>query len=1136
MMICSDIAQLRFSRLAIAFAMVSVACSGSEDPPSATRSAGLENSIVEVANDNGLTTLAQAAADAGLEETLSSPGTLTVFAPTNDAFSALNVDFAGVSTDVLANILLQHVIGRDVPSSEVVTSPTLTTAANLPLVVDATDSPITIGGAALSSTLDVIADNGRVHVMDEVIVPPTTLDVATSADDFSILAAAVGQASQAVRDALGPNTLGGDAPITVFAPTNAAFEAAGIDLETITTEELDAVLSYHVVAGQALSSGLSDGQTIATLNGELTVKIDGGIQLVDARDNTINVTQTDVRTLTGVIHVIDAVLLPAAPPPEPTPDIVELATQAGLTTLVDLAARTNLAGALQGPGPLTVFAPTNAAFTGLNLDLTAISDDVIANILLQHVIGRDVPSTEVVTSPTLTTLANLPLAIDATQSPISIGGAPLSDTIDVLASNGRVHVLDGVIVPPTLLATAASLPDFSILVQAVGQASTGVQAALAPATLEGASPITVFAPTNAAFIEAGIDLNTVSIEDLDAILSYHAVVGQALSTDLSDGQTIETLNGSLVVRIASDGAVSLVDESGETIRVTSTDIRTLTGVIHVIDKVLMPAPPPVTGDIVDVAILNGFSSLVDLAVRTDLAGALRGPGPLTVFAPTNDAFAALPVDVSAVSDDIIANILLQHVIGRDVPSAEVVTSPTLTTLAKLPLAIDAQQSPISVGGAALSETIDVLATNGRIHVLNDVIVPPTTVAVAQATPALSKLVQAIGRASSAVQAAVDPATLSGASPITVFAPTDTAFALAGINLETISTEELDAVLSYHVVVGQALSSDLSDGQTIETLNGELTVNVSEDGSISLTDANDRTINVVDADIRTLSGVVHVIDRVLLPAPEPLPDIVGLATAGGLTTLVELAARTGLAPALQGPGPLTVFAPTNDAFAALHVDVSAISDDVIANILLQHVIGRDVPSTEVVTSPTLTTLANLPLVVDATHPPIRIGGAALGSDLDLLASNGRVHLMDQVIVPPTIVEVAEEQLTTLFGALQAAHLVGAVSPNTLAGEDPITVFAPTNEAFAAAGISLDHPPRGLGAILRYHVVRGQALAGGLSDGQVIHTVLGDTLEVDIDSEGNVFLLDTFGQRIRVLQTDIRTLTGVVHVIDGVLLPH
>ena len=815
--------------------------------------------------------------------------------------------------------------------------------------------------------------------------------------------------------------------------------------------------------------------------------------------------------------------------------IVDVAQANGLSTLTDAAVATGLADALAGPGPLTVFAPTNDAFKALNVDLSAVSNDVVANILLQHVVGRDVPSSEVLQSPTLTTLAGLPLVVDATGAPIVVGGAALGSTLDVMADNGRVHLMDEVIVPPTILDVAAGAAAFETLVAAVGRASEGTVAALSPNTLGGQPPITVFAPTNSAFEKAGIDLATVSAETLDKILAYHVVVGQALSTDLSDGQTIATLNGELQVDIGGDGQIRLIDASGATIKVEATDTRTLTGVIHQIDTVLNPEAPAGLPNIVELAQQSGLSTLVDLAARTGLAAPLAGPGPLTVFAPTNEAFTALGVDVTVVADEVIANILLQHVIGRDVPSQEVLTSPTLTTLAQLPLTIDAAQTPISVGGAALSSTIDVPASNGRVHILDQVIVPPTIVEVAAADPTFSKLVAAIGRASAEVQAAVAPSTLTGASPITVFAPTNAAFAKAGIDLETISTEALDRVLSYHVVIGQALSTDLSDGQIIETLNGDLRVNI-EGGRITLTDASDRTINVEATDIRTLTGVVHVIDQVLTPAAEAAPNIVELAVAGGLSTLVDLAARVGLADALQGPGPLTVFAPTNEAFAALHVDVSVISDDVIANILLQHVIGRDVPSSEVLTSPTLTTLAHLPLAIDAGQSPISVGGSPLGSPLDLLASNGRVHIMDGVIVPPTIVQVAETELSTLFAALQAAHLVAAVNPPTLRGAAPITVFAPTNEAFAAAGISLDHPPFNLRGILRYHVVAGQVLSSDLSDGQVIHTLHGDRLEVSIEADGSIFLRDTSGQRIRVQKTDVRTLTGVVHLIDGVLLPH
>ncbi len=566
--------------LAMGAGLAAAACSDDDDGPSANNNNNNDGprNIVELATASGLSTLVQAATDTGLAPTLTGPGPLTVFAPTNDAFTALNVDLSAVSTDILANILLQHVITDDVPGSEVTTSPTLTTAANLPLVVDASSTPILVGGATLSATIDVVASNGRVHVMDGVIVPPTILEVAGALADFSALAAAVGQASQSVQDALAPSTLTGADPITVFAPTDAAFTAAGIDLATISQNELDRVLSHHAVVGQALSTSLSNGQTISTLNGDITVNISGtSVTLTDESGNTVNVVDTDIRTLTGVIHVIDGVLIPK-------PTIVDIAVEAEFTALVDAVVDTSLAETLAAGGPFTVFAPTNQAFA----DLGAINPttDVLANILLHHVVPGTFDSAAVVATSTLGTAANTVLDIDAAGAPITIGGADLSDTLNLMARNGIVHVMNDVIVPPTIVEVAQATPDLSILVDALIAAT--LVGAVDPDTLSGEAPITVFAPLNSAFTNAGIDLNNPPA-DLADILRYHVVAGQALSSDLFDGQMLTTVEGgTLEVSIGTDGSISLIDEQSNVISVASPDIRTLTGVVHVIDGVLSP--------------------------------------------------------------------------------------------------------------------------------------------------------------------------------------------------------------------------------------------------------------------------------------------------------------------------------------------------------------------------------------------------------------------------------------------------------------------------------------------------------------------------------------------------------------------
>ncbi len=537
-----------------------------------------EANLVDVATETGFDSLVSAAVTAGLDATLADGGPFTVFAPTDEAFAALG-DAAPSDPDLLANVLLHHVVPGSLDSAAVTAEATLDTAAN---------TQLTVADLPLSETLDVEASNGIIHVIDEVLLPPTILEAAAATADLSTLVTAVDASSDDVKTALAA-----EGPITVFAPVNSAFAAIPeADLNALLADQaaLDGVLTYHVAGGQTLAGDLSDGQTITMANGsDVTVSIEGSsVSLVDAAGNASAVVGTDIRLANGVVHLIDGVLMPTA-----SPNIVEVADAVGdFTTLLSAATATGLDAALSGDGPLTVFAPTDAAFTALGVDLSPVSGDVIANILLHHVVGGEYTESEVAAESAFTSLANLPLAVDTSASPVEIGGADLSTTTDVVASNGVIHVMDQVIVPPTILEVAGATADLSTLVTAVGASSAGVQAALAPSTLTGDAPITVFAPTNAAFAASGIDLGTVAQADLDAVLSHHAAAGQALSTDLTDGQTVTTLNGDITINVAADGSVSITDGAGNTANVVATlvDIRTLTGVVHVIDAVLLPAP------------------------------------------------------------------------------------------------------------------------------------------------------------------------------------------------------------------------------------------------------------------------------------------------------------------------------------------------------------------------------------------------------------------------------------------------------------------------------------------------------------------------------------------------------------------
>ncbi len=260
------------------------------------------SNIVETAQAAGLSSLLMAATTAGLAETLAGPGPFTVFAPSNAAFTALG-SAAPTDPGLLANVLLHHVVAGTNRSEAVLGAPSHTTLAKTTIAVDAMATPPTIGGAAINTDgIDVEASNGIVHLLDAVMVPPTIPEAVAATDGLSTLLAAVGAASPAVQEALASG------PITVFAPVNSAFE--GINLAELSQAQVDAILSHHVVMGQVLSTDLAAGP-VGTLNGDITVAIDGAaVTLTDGMGNEVSVTETDIRLLNGVVHLIDGVLMP----------------------------------------------------------------------------------------------------------------------------------------------------------------------------------------------------------------------------------------------------------------------------------------------------------------------------------------------------------------------------------------------------------------------------------------------------------------------------------------------------------------------------------------------------------------------------------------------------------------------------------------------------------------------------------------------------------------------------------------------------------------------------------------------------------------------------------------------------------
>ncbi len=269
-------------------------------------------------------------------------------------------------------------------------------------------------------------------------------------------------------------------------------------------------------------------------------------------------------------------------------------------------------------------------------------------------------------------------------------------------------------------------------------------------------------------------------------------------------------------------------------------------------------------DIVDTAVAAGsFKTLATALTQAGLVDALKGPGPFTVFAPTDEAFAKLP---KGTLDDLLkpenkarlSAILTYHVVSGDVPAAKALKLTNAKTLNGQQIDLVVKDGGLTVDGAKVVKT-DIECSNGVIHVLDSVILPSDKdiVATAQGAGTFKTLVAALTAADLAK-------VLQGDGPFTVFAPTDEAFAkLPQGTLDSLlkseNKDKLVSILKLHVASGRAFAADALAADTITTLQNEVVRVRMVNGKPRVNDAN-----IVKTDIDASNGVIHVIDTVLMP--------------------------------------------------------------------------------------------------------------------------------------------------------------------------------------------------------------------------------------------------------------------------------
>lgn len=305
--------KFKFQNLLIALALVGVFASCSKDDDNPTMET--KNIVETASSDPQFSTLVSALEKAGLVSALEGIGPFTVFAPTNDAFDELfsQLGVSGLndlSAETLRPILLNHVISGNVKAADITTGYAATLNNSGPdqnevKVFIQKSATVKVDGSTVT-TADVMASNGTIHIIDQVILPASVVGHAINNPDFSTLVQAVVKAGLV-------DALSAAGPFTVFAPTNEAFNnlfgALGVSgIADLTAEQLTPILLYHVVPANVLAAQVTTGN-VPTLKEGSTISVmvsNMGVKL----NESSNVVATDVQGTNGVIHAIDAVILP----------------------------------------------------------------------------------------------------------------------------------------------------------------------------------------------------------------------------------------------------------------------------------------------------------------------------------------------------------------------------------------------------------------------------------------------------------------------------------------------------------------------------------------------------------------------------------------------------------------------------------------------------------------------------------------------------------------------------------------------------------------------------------------------------------------------------------------------------------
>ena len=635
-----------------------------DDDGTGTDDDGMGNTVnlVEFVSENSdLSLLEAAVVQADLTTTLSGDGPFTLFAPTDLAFQSLldelGDSFAAIADfdeaeelELLSDILKYHVVNGNIFSTDLNPGSVSTLLEGETIEVIADGNSFVLGDATeLNADLidvDNAVTNGVVHLIDKVLLTqdilntvaqllaPDLVQVVTDRAELNLLEEAVVKAGLV-------NTLSGEGPYTLFAPTDSAiqdlFDLLGDQFnsfddfdEAIEILLLKQIIEYHLVNQNLFSNDLNAGTLETLASGETIEIIASGDTFVigDASDTDANILTENVAASNGVVHIIDKILVPQA-----AQDLIddlnavsgstikELVTETEELQLLEEALRlTGLLDTLGEEGPFTIFAPSDDVLLLLialigedNLETLADFDsefeiNLLRQVLLYHVLPQELSSSELMPGTLNTLLEGSAIQVNDSEGSITLEDAlPLEVdllTTDIEASNGIIHFIDRILVPQTVIDQAAEETEDNLieLISLLEEQEIAIEALLLiweelqEEVTE--TEFTFFLPSNQAFLEGFERLGVTSLNDFDTeeeiallleILSYHFVENQTnLASELGDGLALVTRQGENIEVVVMNGKIQLKDKTDELSSVTQADQDVLSGVVHMIDKLLLP--------------------------------------------------------------------------------------------------------------------------------------------------------------------------------------------------------------------------------------------------------------------------------------------------------------------------------------------------------------------------------------------------------------------------------------------------------------------------------------------------------------------------------------------------------------------